>query len=556
MKKILRFVLSALALGSAHQSIGAELADYQQVPFTFPGDTQQLIVADADSDGANELIVVREKQIRIYFQNQGSFDFETGYESIEFTGDAIGWDLSTGYNSNNPQALSIVALVDGTRVMRWQVENKKILEPVVVKSDLNGFLTKGVHRLHFSVDINDDGLDDLIIPGAGVLNLYIRNADDSYQNLISVQTEVTMRTSLTQGRLERQTGQSMTIPLMELRDVNNDGMSDLISRTQQRLDVFLANEGSNQHFPAESTYTLDIAAIEESLGEFDIDQLDFSNLTGVLALTHEEILEDVNGDNIDDLLLREGGKVSLFSGTPTGMNFEQPTQVLRSGGNVLSTFLFDEDEDGLKDLWLWRVETVSVGDIFLWLAVSGSVAVEAFIYPNEGDSFARRPTRRLTVNLKFPSVIRLATTMMDITEEARSRQDETVSPNVLADIDAEFDQRDLLVLIDNSLQVFLNTIEPELSTDPFLDGLNYTRERDEYEIDIRSIINNISINDNANLEAVSEKEPDFQLQIDQAVVQGDIIPIALNADDLDDLLVFTQRNNVHVTGILLLSTSL
>ena len=50
-----------------------------------------------------------------------------------------------------------------------------------------------------------------------------------------------------------------------------------------------------------------------------------------------------------------------------GMDLDQPRQVLRSGGNVLSVFLFDEDDDGLKDLWLWRVETISVGDVFLWL---------------------------------------------------------------------------------------------------------------------------------------------------------------------------------------------
>ncbi|GIT64306.1 MAG: hypothetical protein Ct9H300mP22_7060 [Gammaproteobacteria bacterium] len=58
----------------------------------------------------------------------------------------------------------------------------------------------------------------------------------------------------------------------------------------------------------------DIAEIEERLGDFDIDNLDFSNLTGVLALTHEEVLDDVDGDGIEDLLLREGGKVSLFGG--------------------------------------------------------------------------------------------------------------------------------------------------------------------------------------------------------------------------------------------------
>ena len=148
----------------------------------------------------------------------------------------------------------------------------------------------------------------------------------------------------------------------------------------------------------------------------------------MLALTHEEVLEDVNGDGIEDLLLREGGKVSLFGGTTTGMELTRPKQVLRSGGNVLSTFLYDENEDGLKDLWLWRVEPISVGDIFIWLALSGSIAIEAFVYPNEGERFSRRPTRKLTIELQFPSVIRLATSFQELAEEAREMQSVGLTP--------------------------------------------------------------------------------------------------------------------------------
>ena len=116
---------------------------------------------------------------------------------------------------------------------------------------------------------------------------------------------------------------------MELRDVNSDGYDDLISRTDERLDVFIADEIGDAYFSSGASYSIDIAEIEERLGDFDIDNLDFSNLTGVLALTHEEVLDDVDGDGIEDLLLREGGKVSLFGGTYTGMNSEQPRQVLR-----------------------------------------------------------------------------------------------------------------------------------------------------------------------------------------------------------------------------------
>ena len=236
------------------------------------------------------------------------------------------------------------------------------------------------------------------------------------------------------------------------------------------------------------------------------------------------------------------------------MDFEQPRQVLRSGGNVLSTFLYDEDEDGLKDLWLWRVEPISVGDIFLWLAISGSVAVEAFIYSNEGERFARRPSRKITIDLKFPSAIRLAASIMDIARQARETDNSQIPPSATANIDNNPSSQDLLVLINNNVEVFLNSIEPVTRTDPFLDGLNYSRERDNYEIDVRKIINNVSINGGSRLNRLRNNGADYQISLSQPVENGDIIPVELNGDARDDVLVFTERNDVQIRGLLLLST--
>ena len=539
-------ILVTLSLGN----LAFGLEDHLQVPFHISSDAEQILVADADIDGAQDLIVVTEESLVIYFQHDGTYDFDSGL-NLTFPGAAIGWDLSTGYG----EGISVVALVDGNEVLAWHLDQRALGEPESIATGLNGFITKGVNRLRFSRDINDDGRDDLIIPGAGVLNLYISEPDGNYQPPLEVRTETRMRTILSPGGLERRTGQSLTIPLMELRDVNQDGASDIVSRTETQLDVFLAQPDAARHFDLMPTYSVDIEAIEERLGGFDIDRLDFSNLTGILALTHEELLEDMDEDGIDDLVLREGGKVSLFRGAEDGMDLSQPDQVLRSSGNVLSVFLFDEDEDGLKDLWLWRVESISVGDIFVWLALSGSIAIEAFIYPNEGGSFSRRPNRRITVNLRFPSAIRLANQAMDILDEARAGEDQAIPPNVTANLDLEVDLQDLLVLNNNNLQVFLNTVVPTTSTDPFLDGLGYNREQDEYTLDIRDILANVSINGTENLDRAVASVPDFELSLDGEVNAGDVIPFELNGDGRDDVFVFTSRDNVQISGILLISRS-
>ncbi len=545
-----KMLLYLILLIVANKIMAASSVDYRSQPFVFPLESENLIVADTNGDGLRELITLIDRSIRVYFQDEKGFDFESGYRDIELPGSAVGWDISTNYGQNGHA--SIIALIDGHEVLAWHIDGDTISLPESIITGLPGFLSSGVNRLHFSRDINGDSLEDLIIPGTGNLHLYIASGNGAYESGLSINSESRLRTELS-GELERRTGQAIRIPVMELRDVNSDGANDLISQTDERLDVFIASRTANAYFPMAPSYSLDIAEIEERLGEFDIDNLDFSNLTGLLALTHEEILDDVNGDGIEDLLLREGGKVSLFEGTTHGMELTRPKQVLRSGGNVLSTFLYDENEDGLKDLWLWRVEPISVGDIFIWLALSGSIAIEAFIYPNEGERFSRRPTRKLTIELQFPSVIRLATSFQELAEEVREMQSVGLTPTNKANVDNDLDGDDLLVLVNNQVQIFLNSIEPQDSSTTFLGGLGYARDKDDYTINIRNLIENISITENLRLAGVDGMPADLSIELDTVVKNGDIIPALLNADSIDDIFVFTQHDNSNIQGILLLS---
>ena len=109
------------------------------------------------------------------------------------------------------------------------------------------------------------------------------------------------------------------------------------------------------------------------------------------------------------------------------------------------------------------------------------------------------------------------------------------------------------MLIDNQVELFLNTIEPESDSDDFLSALDYTRDRNEYEINIREIIDNISIGANPLLDNLQGRSPDLAIDLSTTVENGDIIPVRLNADLLDDVFVFTGHDSSQVQGILLLS---
>ena len=559
-----------------HSQTTESLPGYRPFNFSLPPTTERMLVVDADGDGLDDLMTFAGNTVSLYFQSPAGFDFNAPDTQISFPGNAVGWDISDNYaQAADSETWSLLALIDGQQVLRWHIQERRFVAAGPLLSSLGGFLGQGVYRLNFSRDINDDGLADLIIPRAGELALHIRNPDGSYQLPLTIVADMQLRTVLTPGNprdlslvganggepvdLTRDVGQSLRIPLLTLRDVNGDNRPDLISDTDERLDIFLANAGNaDGYFRATPDYSVDRTAIRERLGEFDIDQLDFANLTGVLALTHEEILQDMNGDGIDDMILREGGRVALHLGNEDGIDFDQADQILRSGGNVLSVFLQDENADGQPDLWLWRVEQISLGDVFLWLAISGTINIEAFVYPNEGDTFARRPARRLTVALRFPSAVRMISSVQEVRD--RASDTEVVLPtargSLLSDRSiAAQTMDDLLVLLDDQVEIFYQALapEPEADDDRFLASIGYRRDRDDYEIDVRRIIDQFDIGVNRDVNAVSDREPDISLPVTGDARRGDIITTDLNNDGVDDIMVFIERSDTAVTGLIWLS---
>ncbi|ALO45574.1 FG-GAP repeat domain-containing protein [Pseudohongiella spirulinae] len=539
-------LFAALVVAGNFATVNANTIEgYTRIDFTLPPDTEKLIIVDANQDGLSDVLTQNGNTINLFYQQDGLFDFNAPQTSVTLPGQATGWDISDDF--------ALIALIDGQQVQRWQLQQDQFGEAETLLDNVSGFLPQGVHQLSLSRDLNDDGRPDLIIPGAGELSIFIRSTDGSYQQPLRVVSDMQLRSVLHPGReLGREVGQALRIPLMTLRDVNGDGLPDLISDTEERLDVFLARSNEAVWFNSEPDISVDRLAIRERLGDFDFDQLDFANLTGVLALTHEEILSDMNGDGFDDLILREGGRVALHLGTDQGVDLQQADQILRSGGNVLSVFLYDENEDDQPDLWLWRVEQVSLSDVFLWLAISGTINLEAYIYPNEGDSFARRPSRRINVALRFPSVLRLIGSVNEVRERASSMEAVIPAARVNGTQQA---MSDLLVLMSDQLQLFNQALQPEAdpSDDRFLASLNYSRSVDSYEIDIRRIIDQFDIEINRDVRAVSDRAPDTIVPLDESAARGDLALRDLNDDGRDDIFVLLQRNEESVTGILFLS---
>ncbi len=521
---------------------------YAAVPFLLSGRVERIVPADVDGDGLTDIVCAVDDRIEVCLHRRGDgISIGRPDAVLAFGSESVAWDLdATG------AGVRVVAIVGGTRVLAWELQREPpgFSKPVTLLEGARAFLPPGVRHLRFVRDVDGDGRADIVLPGAGVFDVYLRGRDGELGApfRLASRVDVNARLDRGDGDLTRRIGETVSIPRLVLRDVNGDGLGDVVSKSDERLAVHLARASGG--FEARPAYALDLTRIEARLENFDADRIDLSNLTGFLAWTYQTELEDVDGDGQIDLLLREGGKVSLFRGRRDGMDLERPVQVLRSGGNVVTAILRDENGDGLRDLWLVRVEAVSVGDVFVWLVASGTIAFETFVYRNEGSRFSRRPSRKLTVTLRFPSIL----SMLELREQLEKRFGEVEDAlTARADVSGDGRRDDLLVLRGGTLQCYLDTAYTGTESADLLQLIGYEPERDEYALDLETLLDRIVLGGRTLLDGLGTRPPDLTIPVLVEPHGSELIVLDLNGDTHEDVIVLTQGDRAGVWGAVVLS---
>lgn len=528
------------------------LSNYSSTPFTLNDAVDRVISVDLNKDGLADILTANAEHLSIYLQKNDSvpFNFDKPDTELDLLGSATGWSVDEG---------RIIALVDGKKLLAWTIRDGKFGEANLVLESLPGYLPKGFYPIKMSQDINDDGLRDLMIPGTKTIFVYLQKSDGEYERPFEIHSQIRNFSRLkTEGDLSLKVGQNIVIPTMSVKDLNNDQRKDLIARSEERLEVFLAdNQGK---FALEPSYEIDLTKIAERVGEVDYDTIDYSNLSGLLAHTYDVNLEDTDGDGIEDLLIREAGKISIFSGTPKGMDLSKPKQILKSGGNVLTALFIDEDGDGLKELCLMRLEKISIGNLFVWLAISGSVDVETFIYKNNGTKFSSRPHRKLRLSVKFPSILKT----YGLISDTRENQESSIVRTALGNSDDNTNQLEVFALGKKQIAVYLNSLQRPAATAEDIDFAdighnNYNAKQDNYVLDLGDALRKTSIGDKKSMQVLDSQEVSFTIPISQNTgveIDTDISDLMagdFNGDKRDDIMVFSARDDTSVSGYLLLS---
>ena len=556
-------ILSGLyLLPTALTAVGQETTpQYQPQPFVIENVSDRIVPIDINGDGLKDLIAADATLLSIYLQKSGSnvapFNFNKADISLQLPGRSAGWDVDWNTQSSSGKAVRIVALIDGKKILAWPIVDNILGAEQTLVENLSGDVPAGAYPLDFVRDINNDQRNDFIIPGTNHHSLLLQTAEGKYKGGIEIKSNLWVQSRLSDSEnLTSDIGQQVTIPDIRIRDVNGDKIKDLISRANDILEVFLAKADGS--YAVEPSYRYDFNEIEERLGEPRFEDIDFSNLSSVTRYSYNFFLDDINGDNIDDLLIREAGKVVFYLGTADGMNLQQPQQVLRSGGNVFAALLLDEDEDDHKDLWLMRVEDISLGKAFVWLALSGSITIEAYIYRNEGKQFARRPHKKKIVNITFPSLLKSLSIFSDIQNKAG---DTRILRTTQANTRGADTASDLLILDQNGIRVHLDVLQDQLSReDMFLGLIDDVRAKDEFSVDLNKILANVGVQGQQHLDLIAGREPNFVLSLGKAAEEleaaSDFMTLDLNNDQYDDIIVLTQRDESSIKGVLYLSKSL
>lgn len=381
-------------------------------------DNTRVALRDLDGDGRRDLVFVGPAGLRIRLQNDlGGFHAERGAldGAVPFgwPSDHLAWCLA---DLDGDGTVELVVLGGDGVVSAHSAGAAGFSEGrVVLESQC--YLPHGLTRMGFARDVNVDGRIDLVLPGAGEYRIHLRDADGMYADAIRIGFDVDVRYQVGDPKsLDTSFGQTVRVPWFGIEDVDGDGREDLVARTSERVDFYLAQP----ELPAAPTWSLDLEQLRSELPEQG--DIDFDNLLANIDLGVEYTLAELDGAAPRDLILQMAGTVKVYLGGSVRGVDGDPDQVLRISGNLLDVLVRDTDGDEAPDLQMLRGDKVSLGRVLRWLILPGTLDFELFTYRNDGGAFSRKPTRRNTVSLKIPRLLSLIDQIEEVEDEVERQQ--------------------------------------------------------------------------------------------------------------------------------------
>ncbi len=370
----------------------------------------RLALRDMDGDGRRDLLRIGPFGISLRrLLADGSFEPpDREGAQLEWPGARVAWDLA---DLDADGAFEVVLLLEGDSVVRHRVgPGGTFTAAEDVLTGANGYLPAGIRHVRFARDVDDDGRADLVVVSTDRYLIHLARLDETgvlaYRSkpvTVTFQPDIKLELGDPDDLRDR-FGQEVRVPWFRLQDVDGDGIRDLVSVTDERMDVYLAAPS----LPDTPDWSLPIAEFEAEADDGDGRIVDLDNL---LSFVEKEVnwrLADLDGVPPNDLVVQRGGRFRVYANGAHGPDFARPDQVLKASGNIFYFQLRDVDGDGALDLQLVRADRLSLGRVLRWLLLSGSLDFDIFTYGNEGGTFSRKPIDRKTITVEIPALLPLA----------------------------------------------------------------------------------------------------------------------------------------------------
>lgn len=390
------------------QPIGLEYFSIKEITLNGHSDTFKLI--DINNDGVKEIIYIQTEPLSLEIL---SYDKSIpGYRLQQTVKIPVGVMIIC-IGNYSPISGKEIAFYTSDNVFCYQQNNDSIYneERIPLASEQSIFYPSeiGANRLETNTgaiplikegdDINNDGIDDLIIPTKdGYLICWgpYENARPSKKQIINQPSSQSIKTSDSSFITI-----SSSLPHISLKDLNGDGLKDIVLGFPNKLNYYFQDK-VNGFFP------------EAPSGEFSLDFLaSSSNQSGSNVLLYSNQFADLNADGFMDLVIASTSgdmsdignmvtRIFIFlsnrSGSP--LYSTPPAQVINLKGVCPLWGITEINGDNYPDLFITSFKVTLASNIKK--AILKYIPITYQVYLNKtGKNFPMSPDYERNVN--FPS---------------------------------------------------------------------------------------------------------------------------------------------------------
>lgn len=395
------------SLGLLTFSANAKYTDIfktQQIDLSF-NVNQPVLIADLLPQAGKELVVVgiddkQQRILAIYFYDMQSNTY-IEQDKIKISNNVFAYDVGEPLKDG----LQRLYLLDKTKVQQYvpaHLSHKSAwIQAELISSMYLGEQADSFGKMDFVQDINNDGLDDIILPHFEQLNLWVSDCCGARhaQNL-PIAARIEMDES------------SVNYDDQELyfQDMNGDGKTDLVTVQQGQLSVFLQNE--NMQFAVTPTFV----NIDKSI--YALDWWDIKGVNGQEMdqsnIQHRVVrkIDDFNGDDVPDIVVQFTKSSGVLDKT---IDFEFYYGLLNEGKlsypdkantnitseKTLSGLKFlDREMDGKQEVLVSSFD-IGISQV-VGALLSGSIDQDVLVFSmDETNQFGKKPLISQEVEITF-----------------------------------------------------------------------------------------------------------------------------------------------------------